>query len=305
MALSRAVLAAVAVLGLAAAPAACAAAGESYTGIDAKSNGNVLEQSSAFAGITVTRVVENSPAEAAGIREGDVLLRANGIELAHPDRLAAIAAKLPPGSRVRLRIERDRRVIERELVTVARIAVPPPEPSAVAATPPAPTADVRIERRRLGIEFRSADPARLRALPDAPRGGVELTALASRSPLLEAGLRPGDILLELNNVPIPSADDLLGFLAGLGETTQLDLVALDTAGARRELAVQTYRAPRQLRSLALPPLLRIERMPAVSRYSFLLGAVRVERFETGSRYRLLYFWRLETGAPDTLEPANG
>ena len=61
-----------------------------------------LEGSEAGAAMTVTRVVEGSPAEAAGIRVGDVLVAINGIELtpANQEELAAAREAWKPGSDV-------------------------------------------------------------------------------------------------------------------------------------------------------------------------------------------------------------
>jgi S1-C subfamily serine protease len=292
------------VLLAAAAVRAAPSSAASYLGVDTKSNSNVLEQAYAFSGITITRVVENSPGEVAGLKEGDILLRANGIELSHPDRLADVVERLPPGSRIRLRVERDRRVLELQATTVPRLKPATAAAQAGATAPADPSAALRIERRRLGIEFRTADRERLRGLGLESRGGVELVSLASRSPLLEAGLRPGDLLLELDGVSIPSADELLDFLAKLERGRELSLLAIDTAGARRELHVSTYQPQFQMTRLSVPPLFRIEREASVSRYSFLLGALRVERFETRSSYRLLWLLRLNTGSSGTLEPGD-
>ncbi|SUE44314.1 S41 family peptidase [Roseomonas gilardii] len=72
-------------------------------------------------GATVLAVMPDSPAEAAGLQPGDVLLSLNGISMARqaPDRLAALLEG-PLGSRARLRIQRGRGhrniVLRREVV---------------------------------------------------------------------------------------------------------------------------------------------------------------------------------------------
>src|SRR5690349_17627046 len=103
---------------------AAPSAGGSYLGVHAQSNSNVLDDENAEQGITVTSVVENSPAAGAGLQPGDVLLEANGVSLGHPDALDDLVDKLPPGSPIQLRLERARRPLELEVRTVPRIAAP-------------------------------------------------------------------------------------------------------------------------------------------------------------------------------------
>jgi C-terminal processing protease CtpA/Prc len=58
---------------------------------------------------TVTRVVPESPAERAGIREGDQLVAMNGVAFgeANKDKLAAVKKSLKPGDSVTYGIRRD------------------------------------------------------------------------------------------------------------------------------------------------------------------------------------------------------
>lgn len=75
-------------------------------------------------GLLVTRVYDGSPARAAGLREGDVITHADGRPLAGMPREAAVErVKGPAGTRVRLRLRRDGRVVTRE-VTRATVSVP-------------------------------------------------------------------------------------------------------------------------------------------------------------------------------------
>ncbi|CAN5242307.1 hypothetical protein BH20GEM2_BH20GEM2_08520 [soil metagenome] len=71
-------------------------------------------------GVRVAEVVEESPAAAAGLAVGDVILRVNG-EAASEERIRRLERE--PGERVRLRIHRSGR--ERELTVVAARRPPP------------------------------------------------------------------------------------------------------------------------------------------------------------------------------------
>ena len=59
--------------------------------------------------MTVTRVVEGSPAESAGIQAGDLLIAMNGIELAegNDEKIKADRASWKPGSSVTWTMQRD------------------------------------------------------------------------------------------------------------------------------------------------------------------------------------------------------
>lgn len=58
-------------------------------------------------GVRVTRVTSGGPAERAGIRVGDILLRVAGSEVTSPDEVAEMLGQMDPNRRVDLTIRRD------------------------------------------------------------------------------------------------------------------------------------------------------------------------------------------------------
>jgi serine protease Do len=279
------------------------AQGGSFLGVDTQSNSNVLDDENAEQGITVVRVVENSPAAGAGLLPGDVLLEANGVSLGHPDTLADLIDALAPGSPIKLRLERARHAMELEARTVARIAVPPPPVESGPITDA--DAGTLVERRRLGFEFRSAAPELLEGLGLSSRFGVEVERVGPRSPLREAGVEAGDLLLEVDGEPIPSAADLLAFLDKQRTTRTLSLVVFERDKGRREVDVALHEPEFRVRKLRVPLLFSLDRKPEVSEYSALLGLFKWTRFETGTRVRLFYFFSFETGSDDELIEVGG
>ncbi len=278
------------------------AEGGSFLGVDTQSNSNVLDDENAEQGITITRVVENSPAAGAGLLPGDVLLEANGVSLGHPDTLADLIDGLAPGAPIKLRLERARHPMELEARTVARIAVPPPVES---AAPSDADTGTLLERRRLGFEFRSAAPELLEELGLSRRFGVEVQRVAERSPLREAGVEAGDLLLEVDGEPIPSAAELLAFLDKQRTARTLRLGVFERDKGRREVDVALHAPEFRVRKLRIPLLFSLERKPEVSEYSALLGLFKWTRFETGTRVRLFYLLAFETGSNDELIEVGG
>ncbi len=268
----------------------------SYLGVETASNDNVLEDANAYLGISVTRVVENSPAQALGIQVGDILLEANEIELDAPERLDDVLAALPAGAVLRLRVERAARVEQLETRTVPRLVVAQPESD----SPSEAESPLRVERRHLGFEFRSASPARLGELGQSPSFGIEVLKLAPRSPLRPLGVGVGDVITEIDGRAIPSPDDVVQFFSELSGVSEVRLTIWSGSGEQRRLVVPLYRPDRKLTNLQIPALLSLQRGKDTSEYSFVLGAVRLTRLANGSRIRILWWFQIETGSPDEL-----
>jgi S1-C subfamily serine protease len=83
---------------------------------------------SSWEGAAVERVVANSPAATAGLKEGDVILSVDGHETKDEDALTNLVKQMSPGSTAHLKLKRDRAYLELKVVLGKR---PPPD------TPPA------------------------------------------------------------------------------------------------------------------------------------------------------------------------
>jgi S1-C subfamily serine protease len=264
----------------------------SYLGIHARSNTNMLDSDNVYVGLTVEGVVENSPAEAAGLLVGDILLRAGDTELTSPGQLSEITRALPVGAELALFVERGRRLVELEIRTIARVVVePPPEP---------PTPRVLVERRRLGFEFRTPSIERANELGLAEGEGVEVLRLARRSPFHDVEIAAGDVLIEADALRIESPDALLAFLDAADRRKSVDFKLAKPRGKRRSVDVRLFRPEERLVDLNLPPFFWFDREEGKSSFSLLFGLYKRERYETGARHRVLWIFSWKTGTWDEL-----
>ena len=91
---------------------------------DARFSGVGLGVQRARRGLRVTQVYDDSPAKKARLREGDVIVAANGRRLAgRPEEAAVALIKGKEGTTVTLRVRRGKRTFERK-VTRAQIQIP-------------------------------------------------------------------------------------------------------------------------------------------------------------------------------------
>ncbi len=107
-------------------------------------------------GVLVTRVIDDSPADRAGLRKGDILVSFNSRTLSSPDQLRELVTDAGPGRTVALRIVRDgdRRTLSAELS--ARDS-DDSTPSWEAPTPPTPPVAPRAPRMTWSREAPKAD----------------------------------------------------------------------------------------------------------------------------------------------------
>lgn len=155
-------------------------------------------------GALVRSVSPDGPSAKAGLRPGDVVLALNGAAIEHPDALGYRLATSPIGSVAELTVlaQGRERTVEVELIrapegaSTAEIIIDGRSPFAgakVAALSPR-----LAQRLRLGTEAR----------------GVAIVEVLGNSPAAGFGLRPRDIVREVNGEEIDTAEKLRDIAAG-------------------------------------------------------------------------------------------
>lgn len=262
-----------------------------YTGIYARSNSNVLQAENAFAGITVTSVIENSPGAAVGLKANDVILSANGTEMKDPNQLVGLAETLPIGTVIELRVERDTEVLTLPVTTVARL-LSPDEKKAVPKT--------HIENRLLGVEFQSPDDQEIAMLKLPPKSGIKVVRLAKKSPMAEAGIKSNEIIGEIDGETIDSPEAFVSKLNSDPDSGSIKLRVVSATGKWRTERVKLHRPPKEVRNFSIPLLVKYSREPNKSLFKIPILLFKRERIETSTKYQWLFFFNYETGRPEEL-----
>jgi serine protease Do len=150
-------------------------------------------------GALVASVEDGSPAKAAGIEPGDVILSFGGKDVESAGQLPALVAAATPGHSVAVSLWRDRARHDVR-VTVA---------GTTDGTASASNADA-AQGGRLGMRVRPLSPSERRANDGATGLLVESVAGAAA----EAGIRPGDIVLSAAGRAVRDVGDLRAAVAG-------------------------------------------------------------------------------------------
>jgi serine protease Do len=151
-------------------------------------------------GALVSSVVRKSPAAAAGIEPGDVVLAVDGHPIDQFGELSSRISAMPPGSHVTLTLWRDRR--DRTVqVRVEELKEPQAAQAGSGAAKPAP---VVRKPNSLGIMVR---PLRPQEKAEAHTSGNLLVEGVSGAAEL-AGVQPGDIILGVDGRRISTVDAL-------------------------------------------------------------------------------------------------
>ncbi|MDB6017915.1 MAG: protease Do [Pedosphaera sp.] len=151
-------------------------------------------------GALVGDITAKSPAEKAGLKSGDVILGYDNQPVTDSRHLKLQVAQTAPGSTVPVKILRDGKETTLN-VTVKEL----PGSEQVAK---ADNQDNNSTDSLNGVTVSDIDPAAKRqlALPGNIKGAV-VTDVNQDSPAFEAGLRPGDVIEEINRKPVQTAED--------------------------------------------------------------------------------------------------
>jgi serine protease Do len=144
-------------------------------------------------GALVADVVAGGPAEKAGIKVGDVITEFDGHTVRESNELPMMVARTPIGNQVNVKILRDKGPIELP-VTIAELS---DEETQVASGK---------SEDKLGLTVQTLTPEIASNLGVDEDKGVVVTSVEPDSVAEEAGLRRGDIILEVNRRQVNDAD---------------------------------------------------------------------------------------------------
>ena len=161
-------------------------------------------------GALVSDVQHNSPAEKGGLKRGDVVVALNGKPVVEPGALSREIAMMKPGTDVELRVIRDGH--EREL-TVHIGQLPedrraPDDDNDELGGEPGGHGDAGHGETvgDLGLALDNLNDAMRRQLGYGREvSGPVVTGVASGSPADDAGIRPGDVILQVNRKEVANA----------------------------------------------------------------------------------------------------
>lgn len=144
-------------------------------------------------GALVTDVIQESPAQDAGLQRGDIILDYDGRPVENSTKLRTYVAETAPETTVEVRVLREGR--EEDLTVV--IGQMPKDLAGFGETG---TAGARHALSGLTVESVSSDP-------DSDEKGVRVLQVDPDSRVARSGIRKDDVILEINRITIEDVND--------------------------------------------------------------------------------------------------
>ena len=154
-------------------------------------------------GALVASVAENSPSDKGGIKAGDIILEFNGVKINQMKELPAIVAKTKVGTRVQVKIWRNKKEITKSIL-LGRLETS--DDFKVSEKKPEATKDIIIEDLKITVRKLTKEDINTRKLPNQISGLV-VTNIGNTSPL-QKSIEVNSIIVEAQKIRVNSAKDL-------------------------------------------------------------------------------------------------
>ena len=149
-------------------------------------------------GVLVARVIEDSPAEEAGLQTYDVIVAVDDVPTDAPAALRSHIAHQQPGTEVELTVLRD----GRKRKVTARLTARDEKLFAAAE-------EVREDRKlgKLGLDVQELTGDLAQRLGFEEEDGVLVSGVQAGTPAFRAGLKRGDLIIEIDREPVRSVPE--------------------------------------------------------------------------------------------------
>ncbi len=160
---------------------------------------------SSATGALVADISSNGPAAKSGLHNGDLIVRFDGKAVGDSRALPRLVADTPIGKKVSIDFLRRGKKMTVQVV-LGRLPgsgnAPPPKKSA-------PVPQKESQRSKLGLSLAPLDgTARAKFHVGKDVQGVVVTGVDPNSAAAEKAIRPGDVIVEVQNQPVHSPDDV-------------------------------------------------------------------------------------------------
>jgi serine protease Do len=188
-------------------------------------------------GVVINNVRPNTPASRAGFQAGDIVVEFDGEAVRSARQFRRLVEETRPGREVKATVVRDRNrqalTVTPELGTAGNI--PELTPFARPAPNARPAEPFRIEpalprlapfnnQGRLGVTVMPLESQLAEYF--GARQGVLVTAVGADTPASRAGLKAGDVIVEVGSRPVTSAADVTEAMRSSGSGGSLDVKVL-------------------------------------------------------------------------------
>lgn len=154
-------------------------------------------------GALITEITKDSPAEKAGLKQGDVLLKYNGHPIGSIGSLRNTIALMNPGTKLKLLVLRKDKSTSEIIVEVGNF----PQQSELQ-----PSSKTSQKENKLGIEIQELTPELASSLGYGDQKGVVISKVQPSSPAAWAGLKKGTLIVSVNQQAVLSLDQFYKLL---------------------------------------------------------------------------------------------
>ena len=153
-------------------------------------------------GSLITQIAPNSPAEKAGLKSGDVILKINGVSILRTVELFSYLNRLTPGQTVQFEILRN----DKRQNISAKLSTAPDETPAKSGA-----ANAKDKGPVLGVSIRDLSAPEQSRL--GVKGGVLLQDVIRGGAAAQARLIPGDVIVQVNDRDVAGANEFVETVA--------------------------------------------------------------------------------------------